>query len=56
MDGEHDNSDGNSCLDENVTAFLKDGCGCSGGENGNHCSELFSKEIILTNLYNHAWS
>ena len=52
MDGEHDNSDGNSCLDENVTAFLKDGCGCSGGENGNHCSELFSKEIILINLYN----
>ena len=34
-----------------VKKFLQDGCGCSRGCNGAQCSEQFSKESILSNLY-----
>lgn len=47
-----DRTEYTSEFEENVTTFLTNGCGCSGGPRGNQCSTIFSKETVLFNLRN----
>ena len=35
-----------------VKMFLQNGCGCSNGTKGGHCSQQFSKDAALSNLNN----
>ena len=37
---------------EKVKKFLEEGCGCSQGVKGGHCSQQFQKEVVLCNLNN----
>lgn len=37
---------------EKVKQFLQDGCGCSRGIKGGHCSQQFSEAAVLVNLNN----
>ena len=32
---------------EKVKKFLEEGCGCSQGMKGGHCSQQFQKEVVL---------